>query len=106
MWSSCLLDLGTVVLFGKWSFYRMRSILQKHLISMACFLLCNSAVRVHDSQVYRKMDVIREHIRRSLELREMLLSLQSCFNLFSAAVISWRVSLFSRTQLHCKLARI
>ena len=27
---------------------------------MACILLCSSAVGVHDSQVYRKMDVTRE----------------------------------------------
>ena len=36
---------------------------------MACILLWNSAVRVHDSQAYRKMDVTRERISRILELR-------------------------------------
>ena len=40
-----------------WSLYEMCSILQQHLISMACILLWSSAVRVHDSQAYRKMDV-------------------------------------------------
>ena len=40
-----------------WSLHEMRSNLRWHLISMACILLCSSAVRVHDSQAYRKMDV-------------------------------------------------
>ena len=35
---------------------------------MACILLWSSAVRVHDSQAYRKMDVTRERISRILEL--------------------------------------
>ena len=43
-------------------------------------------MRVHDSQAYWKMDVTREHIRRILELREILLSFQTGFNLISAAV--------------------
>ena len=43
---------------------------------MACILLWSSAVRVHDSQAYRKMDVTRERISRILELREILLSIQ------------------------------
>ena len=42
---------------------------------------------VHDSQAYWKMDVTRERIRRILELREMLLSFQTGFNLVNAAVI-------------------
>ena len=45
---------------------------------MAC-ILWSSAVRVHDSQAYRKMDVTREHISRILELREILLSIQTGF---------------------------
>ena len=35
---------------------------------MACILLWSSAVRVHDSQAYRKMDVTRERISHILEL--------------------------------------
>ena len=31
---------------GTWSLYEMRSILQWHLVSIACILLCSSAVRV------------------------------------------------------------
>ena len=39
---------------------------------MACILPWSSAVRVHDSQAYRKMDVRRERISRILELAEHL----------------------------------
>ena len=53
---------------------------------MACILLLSSAVRVHDSRAYRKMDVTREHISRILELREIL-SFQIGFNLVNAAVV-------------------
>ena len=48
-------------------------------------LLWSSAVRVHDSQAYRKMGVTREGISRILELREILLSFQTGFSLVSAA---------------------
>ena len=44
-------------------------------------------MRVHDSQAYRKMDVTRARISRTLELREILLSFQTGFNLVSAAVV-------------------
>ena len=54
---------------------------------MACILLWSSAVRVHDSQAYRKMDVTMERFSRILELREILLSFQADFNLVNAAVV-------------------
>ena len=54
---------------------------------MACILLWSSAVRVHESQAYRKMDVTRERISRILGLREILLSFQTGFNLVNAAVV-------------------
>ena len=54
---------------------------------MACIRLWSSAVRVHDSQAYRKMDVTRERFSRIFERREMLLSFQSGFNHVSAAVV-------------------
>ena len=54
---------------------------------MACILLWSSAVRVHDSQAYRKMDVTRERISLILELREILLSFQTGFNLVNVAVV-------------------
>ena len=44
-------------------------------------------MRVHDSQAHRKMDVTREYISHILELREILLSSQTGFNLVSAAVV-------------------
>ena len=53
---------------------------------MACMLLCSSAVRVHDSQAYRKIDVTRECISPILELREILLSFKTGFNLVNAAI--------------------
>ena len=52
----------------------MHSILRWHFISMAHILLCSSAVRVHDSQAYRKTDVTRKHI-------------SSDFNLVNAVVV-------------------
>ena len=52
------------------------------------YILLSSAVRVHDSQAYRKMDVTRERISHILELREMLLSFQTGFNHVSADVAS------------------
>ena len=70
-----------------WSLCELRSILRQHLISMACILLWGSAVRVHDSQAYRQMDVTRERISRILELREILVSIQTGFNLVNAAVV-------------------
>ena len=44
-------------------------------------------MRVRDSQAYRKMDVTRERISRTLELREIFLSFQTGFNLVNAAVV-------------------
>ena len=44
-------------------------------------------MKVHDSQAYRKMDVTRECISHILELREILLSLQTGSNLVNAAVV-------------------
>ena len=68
------------------SLYETRGILRQHLISMACILLCSSAVRVHDSQAYRKIGVTRERISQILELRDILRSFQTGLNLVSAAV--------------------
>ena len=59
---------------------------------MACILLWSSAVRVHDSQAYRKMDVTRERISRILELRGILLSVQTGFSLVNAAAILESIS--------------
>ena len=43
-------------------------------------------MRVYDSQAY-KIDVTRERISRILELREMLLSIQTGLSLVNAAVV-------------------
>ena len=53
---------------------------------MACILLWSSAVRVHDSLVYRNVDVTRELISRILELIGKLLSFQTGLNLVNTAV--------------------
>ena len=44
-------------------------------------------MRALDSQAYRKMDVTSEHISRILELREILLSIQTGFSLVNADVV-------------------
>ena len=44
-------------------------------------------MRVHDSQAYRKIDATRERIGRILELKEILMSFQTGFNLVNAAVV-------------------
>ena len=54
---------------------------------MSRILVCSATVRVHDSQAYRKMAVTRECISCILELREILLSFQTGFNLVNAAVV-------------------
>ena len=56
------------------------------LYFMTRILLWSSAVRVRDSQAYKKMDVTRERISRILDLREILLSFQTGFSLVNAAV--------------------
>ena len=71
VWSDCLLELGTDFLVGNMVFV---------------WLLWRSAVRVHDSQAYRKMDVTRERISFILELIEILLSFQTGFSLVNAAI--------------------
>ena len=70
-----------------WTLNEMRSTLQYYLISMTCILPWSPAVMVHDSQAYLKMDVTRKRISCILELREILLSFQSGFNLVNAAVV-------------------
>ena len=66
---------------------------------MACILLWSSAVRVHDSQAYRKMDVTRERISCILELTEILLSFQTGFYLVNAAVVCATLESISGLEL-------
>ena len=70
-----------------WSLYEIPSILREHLVCKACILLWSSAVRVHESQAYRKIGMTRERISRILELRETLLSFHTGFNLVNTAVV-------------------
>ena len=91
VWSDCLLDLGTDFLVGNNYGLCMRCVVSCGSTSfpwlVSCFLLWSSAVRVHDSQACRKMDVTRECINHILELREILLSFQTGFNHVNAAVV-------------------
>ena len=76
---------------------------------MACILLWSSDVRVHDSQAYRKMDVTRKHIRHVFELREILLSIQTGFNLVNAVVlcnILESISGWNPHQLSCDCLKL
>ena len=86
LWSTACWILARTSSLVIRSLYEVCSILRWHLISMPCILLWSSAVRVHDSQAYKKMDVTRERISRILELREILLSIQIGFSLVNAAV--------------------
>ena len=65
-----------------WSLYEMFMHLRWHLISKACVLFSNSAVKVHD----RHMDMTRERISFDFDPREMLLSLYNGFSFVTAAV--------------------
>ena len=66
-----------------WSLYETPIFLRYYPISMAC-ILWSSVVRIHDSQ---KEGVTRERISRILELRKILLSVQTGFNLVNAAAV-------------------
>ena len=70
---------------------------------MACILLWSTAVTVHDPQAYRKMDVTRERISRILELKEILLSFQTGFNLDKVTIVPLRklfVDLLQCSQIY------
>ena len=68
------------------SLYEMFNSLRWHLISKACVLFSYSAVKVHDSQAYRNLEMTREHIRFTFGPRDMLLSLRMGFSFVRAAV--------------------
>ena len=70
----------------------------------SCVPLLSSAVRVHDSQACRKVDVTRECICHILELREILLSFQTGSSFVIAAVvyaIPESISGVEPSSLHC-----
>ena len=53
---------------------------------MACVLFSSSAVKVHDSQAYRNIDMTRKSISSIFDPRHMLLSLHTGFSFVRAAV--------------------
>ena len=76
---------------------------------MARILLKSSAVRVHDSQAYRKMDATRERLSRTLQLREMLLSFETGLNLVNAAVraiLEWVGTLLAHVLEACDCLKL
>ena len=82
--SDCLVDLSTAFLVGNMAFIwdALYLAVAPHFHGLYSSW---SSVRVHDSQAHRKMDVTRGRISRILELREILLSFQTGFNLVNAA---------------------
>ena len=60
--------------------------ISSHLISKACVLFSNSAVKVHDSQAYINMEMPRKRISFTFDPRDMLLSLQMGFSFVRTAV--------------------
>ena len=68
-----------------WPLYKAFNSLWKHLISKACVLFSNSAVKVYDSQANRNMEMARERISFTFDPRDMLLSLQMDFSFVRAA---------------------
>ena len=54
---------------------------------MACILLLISAVRAHDSQAHKKIDVTKERTSHIVELREILRLFQTGFKLVNAAFV-------------------
>ena len=65
---ACLIMLWTSLLVT-WSLYEMQRIFRWHLISMACTLLCGSAVRVHVSHANRNIDMTSDRISVILDQR-------------------------------------
>ena len=64
--------------------------LRKHLISVACIFLSNSAVRVHDSQANRKIEMTKECISLILELSAMFLSFHIVLSFVNAPIV-WTI---------------
>ena len=68
------------------SLYEMFNNLRLHLIAKVCVHFSNSAVKVHDSQAYRNMEMTRERINFTFDLGNMLLFLQMGFSFGRVAV--------------------
>ena len=85
----CLILLWTSLLVT-WSLYEMQRIFRLHFISMACTLLCSSAVRVHVLHAYRNIDTTSDRISLILDRRVMFLSFHIGFSLVIDAVV-WAI---------------
>ena len=69
------------------SLYVMTRSFLKHLISIACILLSNSALNVQDSHAYKNIDMTSERISLIFELRTIFLSFQMVLSFSSVCVI-------------------
>ena len=69
-----------ISLLVMWSVQEMPRTLRKHLISTAEIFLCSSAVRVHDSHAYRKVERTGACTSFNLDFSVMFLSLQIGFS--------------------------
>ena len=68
----------------------MSKSLQKHLISVVCIFFSNSAVRVHVSQAYRKIEMTKDRISLILELSAMFLSFHMVLSFVNAPIV-WAI---------------
>ena len=64
--------------------------LRKHLISVVCIFFSNSAVRVHVSQAYRKIEMTKDRISLILELSAMFLSFHMALSFVNAPIV-WAI---------------
>ena len=64
--------------------------LQKHLISVVCIFFSNSAVRVHVSQAYRKVEMTKDCFSLILKLSAMFLSFHMVLSFVNAPIV-WAI---------------
>ena len=64
--------------------------LRKHLISVVCIFFSNSAVMVHVSQAYRKIEMTKDRISLILELSAMFLSFHMVLSFVNAPIV-WAI---------------
>ena len=64
--------------------------LRKHLISVVSIFFSNSAVRVHVSQAYRKIEMTKDRISLILELSAMFLSFHTVLSFVNAPIV-WAI---------------
>ena len=64
--------------------------LRKHLISVVSIFFSNSAVRVHVSQAYRKIEMTKDRISLILELSAIFLSFHMVSSFVNAPIV-WAI---------------